>query len=52
MIEGVPVEAQRGFLGFMVLIAFLMSMKLGKRWVDYTMDYLIITPKEITKYDQ
>jgi hypothetical protein len=29
-----------------------MSMKLGKRWVDYTMDYLIITPKEITKYDQ
>lgn len=52
MVEWVPVEAQRAFLGLMVFIALLMFMKLWKRRVDYKMDYLLITPKEITKYDQ
>lgn len=52
MIDGVPQEAQWWFLIFVVLIGFLISMKLSKRRVDYTMDYLLITPKEVTKYDQ
>ena len=52
MSEQVPVEAQWWFLIVVVLVWLLMSMKLGKRRVDYTMDYLLITPKEVTKYDQ
>lgn len=52
MVDGVPEEAQWWFLIFIVLIGLLTSTKLSKRRVDYKMDYLLITPKEVTKYDQ
>lgn len=52
MVEEVPVEAQWGFLIIMVVIGFAMNVKLSKRRIDYRMDFLLITPKEVTKYDQ
>lgn len=35
-----------------VLIGFGMFTRLWPRYVDYKMDFLIVTPKEVIKYDQ
>ena len=39
-------------LGIFALYAVILFFKVAHRWVDYKMDFLIVTPKEITKYDQ
>ena len=52
MIEEVSAQAQWGFLGVVVLLWLIIGFKASRRWMDYRMDYLLVTPQEISKYDQ
>lgn len=48
----VPYEAEIAFWACM-LIFFLFTMKrTSAGWMNYSMDFMIITPKEVMKYDQ
>ena len=40
------------FWGFALLYLLVVLYKTNKAYVDYTMDFLIVTPKELIKYNQ
>lgn len=40
------------FFGVFILYGLVLLIKLWHKWIDYKMDFVIITPKEIIKYDQ
>jgi uncharacterized membrane protein YdbT with pleckstrin-like domain len=40
------------FWGLIVIRALILFFKLGARYVDFKMDFLLVTPKEVMKYDQ
>lgn len=42
----------RAFLWLVLVWAGILFVKLGARYVDFKMDFLLVTPKEVMKYDQ
>jgi hypothetical protein len=43
---------ERVFRGVIILWALILFFKLSARYVDFKMDFLLVTPKEVMKYDQ
>jgi len=42
----------RSFVWLFGLLWVTLFFKVTRKWVDYKMDFLIVTPKEIARYDQ
>ena len=51
-IQDVPTRAIWVVLWIFVMYAFGLFFKISRKWIDYTMDFLIVTPKEVVKFDQ
>lgn len=50
--EPLPVWVQIAFWAIYTLLFLLVVRKVSRRYVDYKMDFLIVTPHEVIKYDQ
>lgn len=42
----------RVFWWIVVIWGIILSIKLGHKYIDFKMDFLIVTPKEVMKFDQ
>lgn len=40
------------YIAFFLFYAIILFSKISGRWMNYKLDFLIVTPKEIAKYDQ